>query len=693
MGLNLVLAFILSGFTLYYFMIRKKSQKSIEKFAKVCEKLDYEHQSAEQSENGESVRISKYRSKNENGSKYLTYLNEDCRTMYDVIPCGAKESINGNCVGNINSTRTGIDWLSFDVVLRRSKLFADGLLQLGLEPKSTFGIYSINSSEYTIAEYSCYRHSIIVIPIYETLGSNVCGFISQQAKLTAILCDNLNRVDSVLKNVKEFGTLKHIIVAQAGEDLSSFENLKTKVKSVGLTLYSMNDVENLGASNPQDDHPPKVDDLAVICYTSGTTDAPKGVMLTHENIVADFSGIQHHLTDYRLCASDTLISYLPLGHMFERVCEWGVLASGGRVGYFSGDIKKLSDDMKLIKPTMFPCVPRVLNKIYGRIMETASKSPIKSWLLNMAFEAKKKQLQNRVFDNNTLWDHLVFSKIRALLGGHVRLIPVGSAPLNQKVLEFLRCALGCHILEGYGQTECAAACAVTLIGDYSAGHVGVPLVNCSIKLVDVPDMGYFVAEGKGEVMIKGSIVFKGYYMDPKKTAETIDSDGWLQTGDIGKWNDNGSLQIIDRKKDIFKLAQGEYIAPAKIEDIYCQSPYILQIFVYGDSYKSCLVGIVVPNFPLVQELLRKKNPQLQLDFDDINVQRSSPEIKQCVLDELINVGKMSKLRSFEQVKDIYIYPEGFTIADGLLTPTLKNKRFALKQFFLKQIQQLYSKLE
>ena len=192
-------------------------------------------------------------------------------------------------------------------------------------------------------------------------------------------------------------------------------------------------------------------------------------------------------------------------------------------------------------------------------METASKSPIKSWLLNMAFEAKKKQLQNRVFDNNTLWDHLVFSKIRALLGGHVRLIPVGSAPLNQNVLEFLRCALGCHvrilnftsifhlfsyffiyllqILEGYGQTECAAACAVTLIGDYSAGHVGVPLVNCSIKLVDVPDMGYFVAEGKGEVMIKGSIVFKGYYMDPKKTAETIDSDGWLQTGDIGKWND------------------------------------------------------------------------------------------------------------------------------------------------------------
>lgn len=213
-----------------------------------------------------------------------------------------------------------------------------------------------------------------------------------------------------------------------------------------------------------------------------------------------------------------------------------------------------------------------------------------------------------------------------------------------------------------------------------------------MKLIDVPDMGYFVTQGKGEVVLKGSIVFKGYYMDPKKTAETVDPQGWLHTGDIGKWNENGTLQIIDRKKDIFKLAQGEYIAPAKIEDIYAQSPYILQIFVYGDSYKSCLVGIVVPNFPLIQESFKKKSVA-DINFENNDVLRSNAEIKKFLLEELTNVGKMSKLKSFEQVKDICIYPEGFTIEDGLLTPTLKNKRFALKQFFQKQIQELYSKLE
>ncbi|XP_017478681.1 PREDICTED: long-chain-fatty-acid--CoA ligase 5-like [Rhagoletis zephyria] len=543
-----------------------------------------------------------------------------------------------------------------------------------------------------MAEYSCYRHSIVVIPIYETLGSNVCVFIAKQAKLTAIFCDTLTRVDGVLKNVKECDTLKHIIVASAGSD-AALQAMKEKAVSYGLQLHSMDDIEGLGKINPQADHPPEANDLAVICYTSGTTDAPKGVMLSHENIVANFSAILHHLVDYRLCETDTLISYLPLGHMFERVCEWGVLAVGGKVGYFSGDIKLLSDDMKIIQPTMFPCVPRVLNKIYGRIQETVSSSFIKSWLLNMAYESKRKQLANKVYDNNTIWDHLVFSKIRALLGGRVRIIPVGSAPLNDKVLDFLRCALGCHILEGYGQTECVAASTVGLIGDYTAGHVGVPLASSAMKLIDVPDMGYFVAKGKGEVVIRGSIVFKGYYQDPKKTAETVDAEGWLHTGDIGQWTEQGTLKIVDRKKDIFKLAQGEYIAPAKIEDIYAQSPYILQIFVYGDSYKSNLVGFVVPNFPLVQEAFKKKGITVDVDFENNNQLRSNAEIKKFILDELTSVGKMSKLKSFEQVKDILIHPEGFSIEEGLVTPTLKNKRFALKKFFQKQIEELYSKLE
>lgn len=263
-----------------------------------------------------------------------------------------------------------------------------------------------------------------------------------------------------------------------------------------------------------------------------------------------------------------------------------MLAAGGKVGYFSGDIKRLSDDMKLIKPTMFPCklnptrllwycsnrnflgVPRVLNKIYGKIFENVNSSAVKSWLLNTAYNSKRKQLENKIFDNHTFWDYLIFNKIRALLGGHVRLIPVGSAPINGKVLDFLRCALGCHVrLEmiemlpfltfflldsGRLWTNRMRVC---LYGDIDRrlhyrseewkfkiwiqlklnhlGHVGVPLNAVSIKLIDVPQMGYFVSEGKGEVVVKGSIVFKGYYKDENKTREVLDEDGWLHTGDIG----------------------------------------------------------------------------------------------------------------------------------------------------------------
>ncbi|XP_075678436.1 long-chain-fatty-acid--CoA ligase 5-like [Dermatophagoides pteronyssinus] len=700
MALNVLIAITLSVATIYFYVNRKSRSKSIEQFQRVCGKFNYDKQSLEQkTSQGEVIRYSKLMPKDDPSQlNFITHYYDACRTMNDVLPNGAKLSIDGKCVGSINKARNGVDWLTYEQVLERNKHFGDGLLHIGLKPNNTFGIYSMNTPEYTIAEYACYRHSIVVIPIYETLGSNICAFIAKQAELSTIFCDNLDRVVNVLNNANDFQFLKNIIVSHLDdESISSDDNqqhletLKSKAQSLGLTLYSMNELEQLGQDNVQQDHPPGPNDLAVICYTSGTTDAPKGVMLSHENVVANFSTIMFHLDEYHIANTDTLISYLPLGHMFERVCESGTLAAGGKIGYFSGDIKRLSDDMKIIKPTFFPCVPRVLNKIYSKIHENVSSSAIKSWLLKTAFESKLNQYQNGIFDNNTFWDMLIFNKIRALFGGHVRLIPVGSAPINGKVLNFLRCALGCHILEGYGQTECVSAATVTTVGHYETDHVGVPLNAACIKLVDVPDMDYLVSQGKGEVLIKGSIVFKGYYKDPKKTQATIDQDGWLYTGDIGKFNENGTIKIIDRKKDIFKLAQGEYIAPSKIEDVYMQSPFIQQIFVYGDSYKSCLIAIVVPNLALIQEVFKTRGKMI--DFNNNDELRENKEIKQFVMEELQKWNEIAKLKSFEKVRDIHIYPEGFTIEDGLLTPTLKNRRFALKNHFKTQIEHLYSKLE
>uniref|UniRef100_A0A3P9P4V2 long-chain-fatty-acid--CoA ligase n=1 Tax=Poecilia reticulata TaxID=8081 RepID=A0A3P9P4V2_POERE len=266
----------------------------------------------------------------------------------------------------------------------------------------------------------------------------------------------------------------------------------------------------------------------------------------------------------------------------------------------------------------------------------------------------------------------------------------GAAPISPSVLSFLRAALGCQIFEGYGQTECAAACTFTLPGDATAGHVGVPLPCNFVKLVDVEEMNYFASNGEGEVCIKGTNVFKGYLKDPEKTAEALDKDGWLHTGDIGKWLPNGVLKIIDRKKNIFKLAQGEYIAPEKIENVYVRCGPVAQVFVHGDSLQSSLVAIVVPDADVLPGFA--KSLGIQGSIEELC---KNTVVKKAIITDMTKLGREAGLKSFEQVKHFYVHlhPELFTIENGLLTPTLKAKRAELKELFQPQIDKLYADIQ
>ncbi|XP_016427678.1 long-chain-fatty-acid--CoA ligase 5-like [Sinocyclocheilus rhinocerous] len=249
-------------------------------------------------------------------------------------------------------------------------------------------------------------------------------------------------------------------------------------------------------------------------------------------------------------------------------------------------------------------------------------------------------------------------------------------------------SLACfQIFEAYGQTECTAACSFTMPGDWHTGHVGVPIPCNIVKLVDVEEMNYFASSGEGEVCVKGKNVFRGYLNDPEKTAEALDQDGWLHTGDIGKWLPSGVLKIIDRKKNIFKLAQGEYIAPEKIENVYIRSAPVAQVFVHGDSLQSSLVAIVVPDpevLPGFAEILGVKGSLEELCRNQ--------EIKKAIISDLNKLGREAGLKSFEQVKDLYLHPDMFTIENGLLTPTLKAKRADLTKFFKVQIESLYANM-
>uniref|UniRef100_A0A671WMK2 Long-chain-fatty-acid--CoA ligase n=1 Tax=Sparus aurata TaxID=8175 RepID=A0A671WMK2_SPAAU len=641
-------------------------------------------------------------------SQLLTHYHDDAKTMYEVFQRGLHISGDGPCLGS-RLPNQPYKWISYKEVTARAEHLGSGLLHQGClpNPSQFIGVFAQNRPEWIISELACYTYSMVVVPLYDTLGPDAIRFIINTADISTVICDKVDKAQVLLDNVerKETPGLRRIILMDAFDSA-----LVEHGKCCGVHVQAMQE-------------PPVPDDLSIVCFTSGTTGNPKGVMLTHGNVVADFSGFLK-VTDVIIFPNqdDCLISFLPLAHMFERLIEVNgprllptgislllvqydikcrsltcnrecihviqvhlhksvVYCHGGRIGFYQGDIRLLPDDMKALRPTIFPVVPRLLNRMYDKIFSQAN-SPLKRWLLNFAAKRKGAEVSSGIIRSDSIWDKIFFSKIQASLGGRLRMIITGAAPTSPSVLGFLRAALGCQVYEAYGQTECTAGCTFTTPGDWTQGHVGAPLPCNLIRLVDVSEKNYFASKGEGEVCVKGPNVFKGYLKDPERTAETLDSDGWLHTGDIGKWLPNGTLKIIDRKKHIFKLAQGEYISPEKIENIYIRSEPVAQLYVHGDSLQSCLVGIVVPDPEVMPEWAKKKG--MLGTYKDLC---KNTELKKAILEDLVRLGKASGLHSFEQVKNIYIHNEMFSIENGLLTPTLKAKRPELKEFFKAKIDQ------
>ncbi|XP_036280111.1 long-chain-fatty-acid--CoA ligase 6 isoform X3 [Pipistrellus kuhlii] len=613
----------------------------------------------------------------------LTHYYSDARTMYQVFHRGLRLSGNGPCLG-FRKPNQPYQWLSYQEVANRAEFLGSGLLQHDCKASTDqlIGVFSQNRPEWIIAELACYTYSMVVVPLYDTLGPGAIHYIINTANISIVIVDNPQKAQVLLEHVEKELTpgLKMIILMDPFE-----EALKDRGQACGVAIKSMQAVEECGQQNPHEPVPPNPNDLSIVCFTSGTTGNPKGAMLTHGNVVADFSGFLK-VTEKVIFPrqDDVLISFLPLAHMFERVIQAVVYCHGGRVGFFQGDIRLLSDDMKALRPTIFPVVPRLLNRMYDKIFSQAN-TPLKRWLLEFAAKRKHAEVQSGIIRSDSIWDGIFFNKVQASLGGRVRMIVTGAAPASPTVLGFLRAALGCQVYEGYGQTECTAGCTFTTPGDWTSGHVGAPLPCNHIKLVDVMELNYWTSKGEGEICVRGPNVFKGYLKDPERTKEALDSDGWLHTGDIGKWLPAGTLKIIDRKKHIFKLAQGEYVAPEKIENIYSRSDPVAQIYVHGDSLQAFLVGIVVPDPEVMPSWAQKRG--IEGTYTELCANK---EVKKAILEDMVRLGKESGLHSFEQVKAIHIHSDMFSVENGLLTPTLKAKRPELREYFKKQIQELYS---
>ncbi|CAJ0599718.1 unnamed protein product [Cylicocyclus nassatus] len=609
----------------------------------------------------------------------------DVETLYDAFLHGLKKSHDGDCLG-----KRGPDgkyyFRKYSAILKDSEKLASALLGvLGLKPGDKIGIYSQNRPEWMITALGCIQQSVILVPLYDTLGADAASFIVSQTETSVILVDAVQKAKNLLSKKDSMPSLKIIIMA----DKKDFTYELTKETQVhGIRLMSFEEILYAGTEKPQLRHLPNKDNIYIICYTSGTTGRPKGVILTHKNVMANVSSFAYIATTMEprlLDENNTALSYLPLSHMMEQVAHWVMLMYGCRIAYYSGSIPRLTEDIEACVPTALMAVPRILNRIYAAIQAKVQKNIFSRMIYSIAHSQKLGLLKQGITTKDTIWDRLVFRNVQKQLGGQVNFIMVGSAPLSEEVLQTCRIALGTRIAEAYGQTECTAIVTLGWLGDWTGGHCGGVSTCCNIKLIDVPELNYYAKDGRGEIMVRGPSVTQGYYKDPEKTKELFAEDGFIHSGDIGELQPNGTIKIIDRAKHIFKLAQGEYVAPEKIENIYIRSPVVQQVFVDGNSLEGYLIGVVVPQ-PEVMEEWNKENGVEGRTLKEIYEDKKAQDY---VLSKLQQIGKENKLNSIEQVKRVYLEMDPFSVENDLLTPTLKARRPQLRQKYKEIMNKIY----
>ena len=546
---------------------------------------------------------------------------------------------------------------------------AAGFCKLGAKPLSKIGVWSVNNVEWMLSIRGAERNNAIIVPMYDSLGATAIEYITRHSELeiAVVQADKMEAMAEVVE--MKVPTLRGCVSIGAVDPA-----VKKRIEKAGLFVHTFDEMVQLGKANPSKTTAPKPEDVSCIMYTSGTSGTPKGVVIHHRALVSGIASAHDMIQQTKLGISedDSLLSYMPLAHIFDRLMEEFSLSCGARIGYWQGNVKKLMDDVAAFKPTLFMAVPRILERVCDGVNAKLTEgSPVVRGLFNGAFALKRTMLNLGISHraSGLLTDSTVFAKIRNALGGQARFIVSGGAPLPAHVEEFCTVCLA-PVLQGYGLTESCAASFIMLPDPRMAKTVGPPLKSTEFRLESVPDLEYdaLADPPKGEILLRSPMLFSGYFKDPEKTKECIDADGWFHTGDVGTLTDQGCLKIIDRVKNLFKLAQGEYIAVEYLEGIFSRSPNVEQIWVYGDSHHSFLVAVVVP----------KASSRGSISESDL-------------LSQLQQTGKDAKLKGFEMIRAVSISDEEFTVDNDLLTPTFKPKRPQLKKRFAAELDRMYQK--
>ncbi|CAD8156607.1 unnamed protein product [Paramecium octaurelia] len=621
-------------------------------------------------------------------NQLLMIPQQGITTLQEMVNNSVAKFGNQPCLGKYEGDN--FQFLSYNQVNEEAIHLGSGISNLNLVKEvqeyqhyklKLIGVFAKNRREWMILDWANIIYGYTMVPFYDTLGPESIPFILDQTNIETMFI-SADATKSLLQ-CKEKHKLKNLVLL---DPLSEYQ--ASDLKNKGYHLFKFEEIVENGKKSTIQHAQIQPSSVYTLCYTSGTTGNPKGAILSHGNFISAIASTQ--ATDANITSTDVHLSYLPLPHVMERLIVLTMLFTGSSIGFYRGDPNLLKEDIQKLRPTIFASVPRLYNKFYDGIKAKINEvTGVKKSFAERAVRVKLENLRSEAKYKSGLYDK-AFQGVRDLFGGRCRLMITGSAPIQQEVIDFLKIAACCPILEGYGQTESTALSFSTGAWDPKSAHLGGPAANTEFKLVDVPDMNYTsldvvngVKTPRGEICLRGYGVFLGYYKDPEKTAEAIDEAGWLHTGDIGLITENGAVKIIDRKKNIFKLQQGEYIAPEKIEAIYNRVQGVSESFIYGDSLQSQIVAIIVPLKDFVEKYAAEKS--IQGDFEQLC---KNPEIISYYQKNINDYGRANKLNSLEIAKLVHLEPQPLQTF-GCLTSTFKLQRHIAKQVFAKQIEQLY----
>ena len=586
-------------------------------------------------------------------------------------PWALAERVRTNPDGPLIARKSSVGgrWRSMPARAFRDQVrqVAAGLVARGLEPGSAIGIMSHTSYEWTLLDFAAWEAGLVVVPIYETSSAEQARWILTDADVRLVVVEDVameTMLTSLTATAPELGDLQVLSIARG-----AITELMAAGRDIGGSAYADLDARTgrLGSADP-----------ATIVYTSGTTGRPKGVELTHGNLIHLSVNTVAHVPEVLGAPEVRALLFLPLAHVLGRFVEIAIVCSPAGVLGHSPDVKNLVTDLASFRPTFVIAVPRVFEKIYNaadarstgakqKVFRLAAKTAIAYSRALDAPEGPSRGLRAQ----RAVFDRMVFSRLRDLLGGRVGHVISGGGPLGERLGHFYRGA-GVTVLEGYGLTETAAPCTVNLPDATRIGSVGPPLPGTSVKLDD-----------DGEILIKGIGLFRGYHNNPAATAEALD-DGWLRSGDLGSLDSEGFLWITGRKKELIVTAGGKNVAPAILEDRLRGHPLVSQVLVVGDG-RPCIGALVTLDAEMLPLWLASHGLE---DMDPVEAAQD-PRIR-AALERAVARANEAVSRA-ESIRTFTVLPGDFTVANGLLTPSLKVRRAQARERFAEEIDALYTR--